>query len=262
MQPMPAATLRTADRALQILQQFRRPGQAWTVSAIAEQLGLHRSTASRLISTLLARGFLERAGGNGLRLGAEAIRLGTIAIAGSELMAVAAPVIEGLAENTGEAVTLAVASGGQVLTMAEAAGKHFISSRDWIGVATPAHCTADGKVLLAYGALAATGQLQPLTPTTIVDAHALEQELAAVRRRGWATAHGELELGLHGVAAPVHSGERCVAALCISGPEYRFRGVLEDRLAPGCLEAADELRRRLEAGPGDAGPGDARRPAP
>lgn len=262
MQPMPAATLRTADRALQILQQFRRPGQAWTVSAIAEQLGLHRSTASRLISTLLARGFLERAGGEGLRLGAEAIRLGTIAIAGSELMAVAAPVIEGLAQSTGEAVTLAVASGGQVLTVAEAAGKHFISSRDWIGVATPAHCTADGKVLLAYGALAATGQLQPLTPTTIVDAPALDQELAAVRRRGWATSHGELELGLYGVAAPVYSGEQCVAAVCISGPEYRFRGMFEDRLAPGCLEAADQLRHRLEAGPGDAGHGDARRPAP
>jgi DNA-binding IclR family transcriptional regulator len=255
MQPMPAATLRTADRALQILQQFRRPGQAWTVSAIAEQLGLHRSTASRLISTLLARGFLERAGGEGLRLGPEAIRLGTIAIAGSELMAVAAPVIEALAQHTGEAVTLAVASGGQVLTVAEAPGRHFVSSRDWIGVATPAHCTADGKVLLAYGALApVTGQPQPLTPATIVDATALEQELAVVRRRGWATAHGELELGLYGVAAPVHSGERCVAALCISGPEYRFSGTFEDRLAPRCLEAAGQLRRRLGESPGQVGP--------
>jgi DNA-binding IclR family transcriptional regulator len=227
------------------------------VSAIAEQLGLHRSTASRLISTLLARGFLERAGGEGLRLGAEAIRLGTIAIAGSELMAIAAPVIEALAEQTGEAVTLAVASGGQVVSVAEAAGKHFVSSRDWIGVATPAHCTADGKVLLAFGALApVTGQLQALTPTTIVDATALEQELATVRRLGWATSHGELESGLNGVAVPVYGGEQCVAALCISGPEYRFTGMFEDRLAPGCLEAARELHRRL-----DEGPGQARRPA-
>ncbi len=257
MQPLPAATLRTADRALQILQQFRRPGQAWTVSAIAEQLGLHRSTASRLISTLQARGFLERAGGEGLRLGPEAIRLGTIAIAGSELMALAAPIIEALAEQTGEAVTLAVASGGEVLTVAEAAGKHFVSSRDWIGVATPAHCTADGKVLLAFGALApATGQLPALTPTTIVDAAALDRQLAAVRRRGWATSYGELESGLNGIAVPVHSSEQCVAALYISGPEYRFTGTFEDRLAPGCLEAAGELQRRLGEGAGHA-----RRPA-
>ena len=55
-----SATLRTVDRALQVLQQFRAPADALTVTEIADRLGIHRTTASRLVSTLAARGFLER----------------------------------------------------------------------------------------------------------------------------------------------------------------------------------------------------------
>ncbi len=251
MQPAPTSFLRTADRALHVLQQFRRPGQRLTVSELAERIDVHRSTASRLVSTLLARGFLEReAGGESLHLGPEAVRLGAIAIAGSELLTGARPVLARLAETTGEAVTLAVASGGRVLTVAEADGRHFVSSRDWLGVDTDAHCTADGKVLLAFGALTlAAGALAQLTPETITDAGELAQVLQQVRSRGFATSHGELERGLHGIAVPVCDGERCVAALCISGPEYRLGdGALTDVFAPALAVAAGELQARLPEG--------------
>jgi len=244
--PPSTATLRTADRALQVLQQFRRRGETRTVTEIAAGLGLHRSTASRLVSTLHARGFLERASGEGLRLGPETVRLGAIAIAGSELLAVAQPIMDALAQETGEAVTLAVAAGAQVLTVAEADGKHFVSSRNWIGVETPAHCAADGKVLLAFEALSPPSEpCARLTAATITDGLSLQRELAQVRRRGFATARGELEQGLNGVAVPIWSAGGCVAALCISGPEYRLHGAFERDLAPRCANAAGELQRRL-----------------
>lgn len=247
MQPGPSTLLRTADRALQVLQQFRRTGDELTVSEIAQRIGVHRSTASRLVATLQARGFLERSEADDrLRLGPETVRLGAIAPSGSELVARAAPVLAALAEQTGEAVTLAVASAGQVLTVAESDGKHFVSSRDWIGVQTAAHCTADGKVLLAFGALnPETVVLEPMTPATITDPATLAGELQTARRRGFATSHGELEHGLHGLAAPVSDGERCVAALCVSGPEYRISARLESELAPAVVTAAGELERRL-----------------
>jgi len=250
MQPAPTSLLRTADRALQVLQQFRRPGDTLTVSEIAQRIGLHRSTASRLVATLLTRGFLERADdAESLRLGPETVRLGAIALAGSELLSGAAPVIAALAAETGEAVTLAVASGGRVLTVAEADGKHFVSSGDWIGVSTAAHCTADGKVLLAFGALALeSGALAELTEATITDPTTLAEDLQAARRDGFATSHGELEHGLHGIAVPVRDGERCLAALCVSGPEYRLGGDAQDGLARALISAAGELERRLHAG--------------
>src|SRR5579862_5217178 len=236
MQPgASSATLQTADRALAVLLEFRSPGQTLTVSELATRLGLHRSTTSRLVSTLAARGFLERVAGEGVVLGREVARLGRIALAGRDLVTVAAPVVEALATQTGETVTLATAAGMEVVTVAEAAARHFVSSRNWVGVRTPAHCTSDGKVLLAFGALRLPeGELESLTARTLTDPAALRSELTTVRHRGFAVARGELEDGLYGVAAPVFEDGACVAALCVSGPEYRLSAVLETLLAESC----------------------------
>lgn len=245
-------TLQTADRALQVLLEFQTPGQTLTVSALAARLGLHRSTASRLVTTLEARGFLERVAGEGVRLGREVARLGRVALAGRDLATVAKPVMDALAEQTGEAVTLAVAAGGLAVTIAESASRHFVSSRNWVGVRTPGHCTSDGKVLLAFGAMPLpTGPLEGLTDRSITERDALRRELALVRRRGFGVARGELEPGLYGVAVPVFEDQACVAALCVSGPEYRLAETLERSLAPRCLAAAHALESRL-GGPAEA----------
>src|ERR671933_2847990 len=124
------STLQTADRALRVLQLFAAPGEALTVTAIAERLQLNRSTASRLVGTLAARGFLERSGPQDLvRLGPELARLGRVALAGRELVSVAKPLMARLAARTGETVTLGVPAGDQVLNAAQSDGRHFVSSR-------------------------------------------------------------------------------------------------------------------------------------
>jgi DNA-binding IclR family transcriptional regulator len=229
-------TLQTADRALQVLQQFHAPADALSVTEIADRLGIHRSTASRLVSTLRARGFLEAAG-DLVRLGPEVARLGTLA--GRELAVSAQPVMERLAAHTGETVPLGVVSAGETLTVAQAGGRHVVSAGNWIGLRTPIHCTADGKVLLAFGAaMLSRGALERRTERTIVDPAALERELRDARERGYAIAEGELEAGLVGVAAPVHRDGACVAALCISGPQYRLDRAVADELAAGCIEHA------------------------
>ena len=174
-----SAGLQTADRALQVLQQFRSQGEGLTVTEIATRLGIHRSTASRLVSTLAARGFLERdTVGSLLRLGPEVARIGRIALAGRELVAVARPVLNGLAAETGETVTLAVPIDGHVMTVAQADGSYFVSSGKWVGVRTPLHCAADGKVLLAFdGARVNSAGLIKRTKRTIVDPELLTREL-------------------------------------------------------------------------------------
>jgi DNA-binding IclR family transcriptional regulator len=240
-----SSTLQTADRALLILQQFADDGQPLTVSELARSLGLHRSTVSRLVSTLESRGFLERSSpGDALRLGPEIVRLGRAVSGGSTLVATASPVMAELAQRIGETVTLAVPSENEVVTVAQVDGRHFVSSGDWVGVRTPAHCCSDGKVLLAFGALRPpAGRLRRLAANTIVSRRSLETELEQVRHRGYAVADGELERGLVGVAVPVLKGGACIAALCISGPNYRLGAGSVREYAPLCADAARRIAR-------------------
>ncbi len=246
-------TLQTADRALQVLQQFRTPADALSVTEIAERLGIHRSTASRLVSTLRARGFLERTQvGDLVQLGPEVARLGRVTLASRELATLAQPLMERLASETGETVTLAVVAGDEALTVAQAGGAHFVSSGKWVGLRTPIHCTADGKVLLAFAAVTTgRGRLERCTDRTIVDPAALERELDDVRARGFALSEGEFEPGLVGLAAPVWQDGSCIAALCVSGPQYRLDREVAHELAGRCVAYASELTLALGVWSGD-----------
>jgi len=242
--------LQTADRALQILQLFSSPGTALSVSEIAARLELHRSTASRLVGTLEARGFVERGlPGGPLRLGPELARLGQLALGSRDLVGVAQPLLEGVAGATGETATLTAPAGDEAVTVAQADGRHFVSSGNWVGVAAPAHCCSDGKVLLAWGALKTpSGRLERLTSKTITGRQALARELDEVRQRGFALADGEMEEGLVGVAVPVRDRGVCVAALCVSGPRYRLDPQAVMGFVSECQQAAADIEDRLRAG--------------
>ena len=134
--------------------------------------------------------------------------------------------MERLSRLCGETVNLAVADGDGVLNVEEIPSTFILSfSGGWAGRRTPPHAAANGKVLLAYGALElpVTGELQRFTARTVVSRRRLAAELAEVRRLGYATAIGELEEGLAAVAAPIFdSAGRCVAALSVSGPDSRL----------------------------------------
>jgi IclR family transcriptional regulator, acetate operon repressor len=217
------------------------------VADVARRLDLHRSTASRLVSTLEARGFLERRTLAGpLSLGSEVARLGRLALGARDLVGLSRPLLTQLSAQTGETATLAVPGGDRVAIVGQSHGRHHVSSGNWVGVRTPPHCCSDGKVLLAYGAVARSpGPLPRLAANTIVDERILSRELEAVRRRGFAVAEGELEDGLVGVAVPVRDHGVCVAALCVSGPRYRLDAKAIEQFVPVCRSAADELEARL-----------------
>jgi DNA-binding IclR family transcriptional regulator len=240
--------VQTVDRALQILESFEDEAEARGVSELATRLGVHRSTASRLVATLEGRGFLERVPGSDVvRLGPRLARLGFLASPGRDLVAQSRPAMEALADRTGETVTLAIRDGNAAITIAQVDARYVVGVKNWVGRRTPLHCTSDGKVLLAFGnGSAATGPLRSLTERTIVARAALARQLDEIRKRGWATALGEFEEGLHGVAAPVRDGGgACRAALSVSGPSYRLPAGALPELAPECTRAADEIGSRL-----------------
>jgi IclR family acetate operon transcriptional repressor len=167
--------------------------------------------------------------------------------AGRDLAALAEPAMRRLASESGETVNLMVRTAGGAEAIAQVDGRHVLGVSNWIGRVVPDHCSAAGKVFLAYGAATLpTGQLERLTPATIVDRPLLDRELEAIRRQGYATIVDELELGLAAVAAPVrdHDGA-VVAALSVAGPTARLGDARLGLLGRVAIEQAHAVSVQL-----------------
>jgi DNA-binding IclR family transcriptional regulator len=153
-----------------------------------------------------------------------------------------------LAEITGETINVAVAGPGGVEHVAQVDSRHYLGTSHWVGRRVPYHCSANGKVLLAFAAAGAVaGELEARTSRTIVEPARLAAELERVRRDGFASAVDELELGLSAVAAPVlDDSGRAIAALSVSGPTLRLSPRRIAELRPILIKQARALGEQLD----------------
>lgn len=245
-----AAVIRSVDRAIAILDLLAQDG--WRAGAeVARELGVHRSTALRLLGTLERHALVERdPRSSKYRLGRRLAQLGSLVSGEFDLRHVARPVCEALSTKTGETVTLDVLDGEEIVPIEQATATTAIVSVDWLGHRVPAHCTASGKVILAFSPEAVRQRLlsRPLerrTARSVIDREVLGAQLAEARESGFARTFEELEPGLDAIAAPVHSvGGEVVGAIDISGPSHRLRAAGAELIRP-TLDAAVDLSRRL-----------------
>ncbi len=235
------------DRAAQLLVRVVESAHAPSVSELALATGLPKSTTSRLVGALERQGLVQRDGGRAsVRPGPVLLRFVQRGLSEAHLIELAAGALDRLAEQTGETVNLTVPTALGIAGIAQRDSRHIIGSTNWVGRQLPDHCTAAGKVFLAYGvARLPAGELERLAPRTIVDRAELERELARVRARGYATIVDELEPGLWAVAVPVAGPAGVVAALSISGPTTRLRDGLLGELARLLAAEAATLSARL-----------------
>jgi DNA-binding IclR family transcriptional regulator len=244
-------SLQSVNRALTALELVADAGELG-VSELGRQLGVHKATASRLAAVLAERGLLERDPvTERYRIGFGLVRLAGAAMSGLDLVRLARPMLETLAERVREASNLGVRSGDDVVYVDQIAGSRSIVTVSWVGRRTPLHCTSNGKVLLAWAddrdrerLLAAP--MERFTERTITDAGELRAELDAIRRRGYAQTVEELEDGLNAVSAPVRQADgRVIAALGVSGPAFRLHAVDIPRIGVLTAEAAHAVSRQL-----------------
>ncbi len=146
-----AAVIRSVDRAIAILDLLAQDG--WRAGAeVARELGVHRSTALRLLGTLERHALVERDPRTSkYRLGRRLAQLGSLVSGEFDLRHVARPVCEALSTKTGETVTLDVLDGDEIVPIEQATATTAIVSVDWLGHRVPVHCTASGKVIMAFG---------------------------------------------------------------------------------------------------------------
>ena len=215
---------------LAVLDMFSWDRPVVGVADVSRQLGVHRSTASRLAATLATAGYLEPAGEQGrYRLAAKLALLGELAAAGNELRQAALPPLRELVSNLGETGHLGILDGTEAVTVAVVDGWQTVRMHSWVGKRSPAHCSSMGKALLAglaiddFAARYPDSVLLAMTANTITSRDELEMCLAEARERGYATDREELEPHLCCVAAPVYGRDgTVVASVSVSGPASRL----------------------------------------
>jgi IclR family transcriptional regulator, acetate operon repressor len=166
-----------------------------------------------------------------------------------DLAELAEPAMQRLADESGETVNLMVRSAGGAEAIAQVDGRHVLGVSSWIGREVPDHCSAAGKVFLAFGASAPREPLERLTARTIVHPGELERELDQARTRGFATIVDELEMGLAAAAAPIRDGDgTVVGALSVAGPTARLGPSRLGIVGALAVEQADAVSERLRRG--------------
>jgi IclR family transcriptional regulator, acetate operon repressor len=238
------------DRAAQLLTQVVHCAEPVTFAELTAASGLAKSTTSRLMMALERHQLVRRDGDGRFWPGELFVRYAWRGTAETDLVAVAQPFLDRLGEQTGETINLSVvSSGAMVEQLAQVDSQFMIGGTNWVGLAVPLHCSASGKVLLAFGAAELPpGRLKRRTTRTVTTRAALLTELAVIRGRGYAVTDQELEPGLVAVAAPVFAdghAAAAAAAISVSGPATRLHGSQIPATAARCGAAARALSEAL-----------------
>ncbi|MGW1679307.1 IclR family transcriptional regulator [Saccharopolyspora sp. NPDC002376] len=243
--------MQSVDRAVTVLELLARNGEAG-ITEIAGELGVHKSTASRLVSVLEARGLVEQLGERGkYAIGFGMVRLAGAATERMDLPRLGRPFCESLAADLGETVNIAIRDHDVAINISQARGTAAVTAHNWVGQRTPLHATSSGKVLLAHAPREDQNDLlvHPLeryTTRTVTSASQLRKDFDLIVRDGYATSYEELELGLNAAAVAVYNQEgEVIAAMSASGPSYRFSRKRMREVVGAMRVAAKELSSQL-----------------
>jgi IclR family transcriptional regulator, KDG regulon repressor len=223
--------LQTIQKAGELLALFDREHTEWGVREVAEKLRMAKSSTHDLMSSLAKQGFLNKTDDNRYRLGWRLVTLSEVLLTTTELRQEAHPVMEELAARYQETIHLAVLDDTQAVYVDKLEGSQAVRVElTSLGARLYAHCSALGKVLLAYSSeeevkrIIQTAGLPRFTPNTITDETELHQTLAKIRKQEYAYDIEEILPELCCVSAPIynHAG-KVIAAISMSIPAYRFR---------------------------------------
>jgi DNA-binding IclR family transcriptional regulator len=246
----------TLNRALDVLEKLAEgPVAGMTAAQLAERTGSNRVSVHRILATYVQHGLVRQdRPGAPYRLGFRLLELGQQVIGDVDLVRVAYPLLEDLAERTGETCHLGLLSGAEAVYVAKIESSQSVRLVSHIGAHVPLYCTSLGKALLAAAAPGAREQLiaqqsfAARTEHTHTTPASLRTDLAAIRERGYAIDDLENEDGVRCVAVAVvdHTGAP-VAAISVSGPIARVTPERVPAIAAMARSTAGELSGALGA---------------
>jgi IclR family KDG regulon transcriptional repressor len=245
--------IRAVDRALDVLLCFSKQTPELSMTQIAEEVQMHKSTVHRLLLTLEKKRFVQRDSATGLyRPGIRLLQLAYLTLEKNDLRQLAAPFMRRLLEQHRETVDLSIFDGVDVVFLDVLESPQRIRLAAATGQRLPAFCTASGKAFLAFMPDEAVKRIlehgmtkyTPFTPTSIQN---VLDDLHAIRERGFAISEQEYEDGINAVCAPILDADgRPVAAIAVAGPAYRLTNERMREIGPSVMTAAQDITREIE----------------
>jgi DNA-binding IclR family transcriptional regulator len=217
------------------------------VTELARRLGIAKSTTHRIVTTLLAKGYVQQVPETrNYKLGLRLHELGELVASRNPLRDHALPLLEALRAQTGETVHLAVPEGPQMFYVERLESYHGLRFSSRVARVRPIHLTSSGKAVAAFNPAVADAAIgvgfTPKTPRSIRTREQFLRCLAETRQRGYAYSIGEDEPGLASVAAPVLDRTGVArAAISVAGPVTRVSEAKIGKIAQRVRVAASQL---------------------
>jgi len=219
---------------------------------LARETDLPKATLLRFLGTLAQLGYVYRDPYDQYSLTLKMFSVGSHSLENLDLVRMARPIAEELAEKLGETVHMGILEDLSAIYILKVESKYTIRMHSRVGKSIPLYCTAIGKMLLSdldakdRSAIISRIKLVPFTPHTIKNAAALEKELDAIKGLNYSMDREEHEEGITCIAAPVrdHTGS-AIAALSASWPLFRYEAEREAEYVRAVQDAADKISGML-----------------
>jgi DNA-binding IclR family transcriptional regulator len=223
--------IKSIDKALDLLEFLSVNEQETGITEISKKLHMGLSTVHRILTTLKSRGYvIQNQQTTKYRLGIKLFELGCAVQSTKRLVEITKPYLKQLSQSTNETANLAILEGKEVIYLDTIESPEILRTEIMAGTRTPAHCTALGKVLLAFisdlefkSLYKSDEPLSSLTSKSISSLEELKKRLEKVKEQGYAVDREEYKIGVNCIGVPIfgRNGE-AITAISITGPASRF----------------------------------------
>ena len=242
----------TVLRSFQVLEIVAASSTPMTVNEVSEEIKMDKTTVYRMLMTLVEAGYVIRDElSKRYRLGYKVVSLSRNLLMENEVSNLIRQTLEELSEKTCETLHYAVLDGNETVLVQRVKGKQLVSIDFQIGDRSKLHCSAIGKVLLAFQDIRFIEQviadgLPRFTSHTITDPDMFRQELQRIRSQGYAIDDLELSENMRCIAVPIfEGGGRVTGGISMFGPDSRFTLKKLEELQAPLLKASRELSKQL-----------------
>lgn len=244
--------VQSVDRALMILETLSTYPKGLGVGEIGEKTELHKSTAHRLLATLVDRGYVKQNQYNNYQLTLKLFELGNACVEELDVIEVARPYLNQIVDQVNEVVHLVTLEDNAIVYIDKVEPDTTIRMHSRIGIRRPLYCTGVGKAILStmddeeVEAVWDKISIKKLTDYTIIDLDHMKQELQSIRQKGYATDEQENELGVRCVAIPLFNyTKKAWGAISVSGPLERMSDDVIGQIIKILLPIGEQMSSEL-----------------